>query len=382
MNTIRGYSMKKGEPIGGKILTPPFILCLALALIAAYFLAKRFMLGLGAVINMNDGYPWGIWIAYDVVIGTALGCGGYAMALLVYVLNRGRYHSLVHPALLASVMGYTLAGFSVFIDIGRYWHMYNIFLPWYANTRSVLLEVAICIGVYCMVLWIEFSPVIFQKLNLTNLNKKLDKVMFCFIALGVLLPTMHQSSLGTLMIMAGKKLSPLWWTPFLPLLFLTSAITMGYAFVVFESKITTLRHKSPDESHLLVRMASIFPWLIGFYMVIRFGDLIYRGQLGLAVRGDLLGNLFLLENFLYIAPVVFLASPAIKSNRSMFFSAVSLLLAGSLYRLNTFIIGFNPGGEWTYFPAAPEILVTLGIVSVELMVYLWFIKRLPVFVRS
>lgn len=374
--------MKKGEPIGGKLLTPPFIICLILVVIALFFLAKRFMLGLGAVTHMNDGYPWGIWIAYDVVIGTALGCGGYAMALLVYFFNKGEYHSLVRPALLASVMGYSLAAFSVFIDIGRYWQMYNLFLPWHINLNSVLVEVALCIGAYCLVLWIEFSPVVFQKLNLSKINRKLNKVMLVFIALGIILPTMHQSSLGSLMIIAGKKLSPLWWTPWLPLLYLISALTMGYAFVVFESGITTLRHKTPDERHLLERISHIFPWLIGFYLILRFGDLIYRGQLGLMFKGDLLGNLFLLENILYILPAAFIAFTKDKTRRQTFFSAVSLILAGSLYRLNTYIIGFNPGDHWTYFPAAPEILITLGIVSFELMVYLWFIKRFPVFIRS
>jgi Ni/Fe-hydrogenase subunit HybB-like protein len=375
--------MKKGEPVGGKLFTPPFILCLILALIALYFLAKRYMLGLGAVTNMSDGYPWGIWITYDVVVGTALGCGGYAMALLVYIFNKGEYHSLVRPALLASLMGYSLAAVSVFFDIGRYWQMHNLFLPWYANPNSVLLEVALCIAAYCLVLWIEFAPVLLQKFKFDNLNIKLNKIMFFIIALGILLPTMHQSSLGSVMIIAGPKLSPLWWTPFLPLLFLISAIIMGYSFVLFESGISTLRHKTPDEGHLLNKISAIFPWLIGIYLIIRFVDISYRGQLGLAFSGSMLGNLFLLENILLLFPMLILASPALrKRKRVIFFSAVSLLMAGTLYRFNAYIIGFNPGDNWTYFPAVPEMFITLGIVSTELMVYLWFIKRLPVFQRA
>ena len=375
--------MKKGEPVGGKLLTPPFVLCLIIALIALYFLAKRFMLGLGAVTNMSDGYPWGIWITYDVVVGTALGCGGYAMALLVYIFNKGEYHPLVRPALLASLMGYTLAAVSVFFDIGRYWQMHNLFLPWYANPNSVLLEVALCIAAYCLVLWIEFAPVFLQKFKFEKLDKKLNKIMFFIIALGILLPTMHQSSLGSVMIIAGPKLSPLWWTPLLPLLFLISAITMGYSFVLFESGISTLRHKTPDEGNLLNKISAIFPWLIGIYLIIRFADVVYRGHLGLVFSGGMLGNLFLLENILLLLPMLILASPALrKRKRVIFFSAVSLLIAGTLYRFNAYIIGFNPGDNWTYFPAVPEMFITLGIVSVELMVYLWFIKRLPVFQRA
>lgn len=374
--------MKKGEPVGGNLLTPAVSLCLVLTFIAIYYLAKRFIFGLGSVTNMSDGYPWGIWITYDVVVGTALGCGGYAMGLLVYVFNKGEYHPLVRPALLASLMGYSLAGFSVFIDIGRYWHIYNLFLPWYANLNSVLLEVALCIGAYCLVMWIEFTPVFLQKLGLDNLNKKLDKIMFFVIAIGILLPTMHQSSLGSVMIIAGSKLSPLWWTPILPLLFLISAITMGYAFVLFESSITTLRHKTPDENHLLDKISSLFPWLTGIYLIIRFIDIVYRGQLSRVFEGDMLGNLFLLENIAFLIPMIVLALPTIRNSKVvLFFSAVSLLIAGALYRFNTYIVGFNPGDNWTYFPAMPELFITLGIVSVELMVYLWFIKRLPVFER-
>ncbi len=367
--------MKKGEPEARRLVTPAFTFCCILILIALYFLSKRFMLGLGAVTHMSDGYPWGIWIAIDVVIGTALACGGYSMALFVYVFNKGEYHPLIRPALLASVMGYTLAGVSVFIDLGRYWQMYNLFLPWYANPNSVLLEVAICIAAYCLVLWIEISPILFQKFDLVRFNRLANKVMFFFIALGILLPTMHQSSLGSLMIAAGKKLSPLWWTPWLPLLYLLSAITMGYAFVIFESNITTVRFKTSDESYLLKRISRLFPWLAGLYLTIRFGDLIYRGQFGLVFKGDLLGNMFILENLLLLIPMFYIIFNGTKSKTAVFFCAASLLLAGILYRFDTYIIGFNPGDNWTYFPAAPEILITLGILSVELIAYLIFVKR-------
>ena len=75
--------MNHRQSLGGRIFTWPFLVCLVFALIAVFFLAKRFIYGIGAVTNMNDGYPWGIWIAYDVVVGTAFACGGYSMALLV-----------------------------------------------------------------------------------------------------------------------------------------------------------------------------------------------------------------------------------------------------------------------------------------------------------
>jgi Ni/Fe-hydrogenase subunit HybB-like protein len=173
------------------------------------------------------------------------------MALLVYIFNRGQYHDLIRSALLASMFGYTLAGVSIFIDVGRYWQMYNIFLPWYANVNSIMFEVAFCIATYVFVLWIEFAPTFFESLKKTETLKKMNAVIFIFIALGVLLPTMHQSSLGTLMIIAGSKLSDLWQTGFLPLLFLITAIAMGYAIVVFESIWTSYHLERPSETKIL-----------------------------------------------------------------------------------------------------------------------------------
>lgn len=375
--------MKTEQPLEGKILTPTFLICVLIFLISLIFMAKRFIYGLGAVSNMSDGYPWGIWIAFDVVIGTAFGCGGYAMGLLVYVFNKGEYHPLVRPALMTSLFGYTLAGVAVVIDVGRYWQLYNIFLPWHMNLNSVLLEVALCVGAYVAVLWIEFSPTFLTKFGTDNAKAFMNKVMFVFIALGILLPTMHQSSLGTVMVVAGSKLSPLWWTRLLPLLFLISCIFLGYAIVVFESSITGSRYRILDESHLLGKVSAVMAWLIAVYLVIRFADLGIRGHLNLAFKGDLLGNMFLLENLLLLVPMAVLFVPANQKNRRvMFLCAVSIVLAAALFRLNAYIIGFDPGTGWHYFPSVGEIFISLGIVSIEFMAFLYFIKRLPIYRRS
>lgn len=375
--------MKTAQPLKGKILTPTFLICGLLFLISLVFMAKRFIYGLGAVTNMNDGYPWGIWIAFDVVIGTALGCGGYAMALLVYVFNQGKYHALVRPALMTSLFGYTLAGVAVILDVGRYWQIYNIFLPWRMNPDSVLLEVALCVGAYVVVLWIEFSPAFLTRFKADKVKTFINNFMFVFIALGILLPTMHQSSLGTLMVIAGNKLSPLWWSPLLPALFLISCIFLGYAVVVVESGITRVQYPIEDESYLLEKVSGGMAWLIALYLVIRFIDIGMRGHLGLALRGDLAGNMFLLENILLVAPMAVLFAPANRKNaRIMFLCAVSIVLAAAIYRLNTYVIGFDPGNGWHYFPSTGEIFISLGIVSLEIMAFLYFIKRLPIYRRS
>lgn len=371
--------MSEAKPIGGKIWTMPFLFLTAIVILGVFFLAERFLFGLGAVTNMNDGYPWGIWIAYDVVIGTAFACGGYAMALLVYIFNKGEYHPLVRPALLASLFGYTLAGVSVIFDIGRYWQAYNIMIPSKMNFHSVLLEVALCIGTYVLVLWIEFAPAVLEKVKAERQVAKLNKVIFVFIALGVLLPTMHQSSLGTMMLAAGHKLSPLWWSSFLPLLFLVSALTIGYAVVVFESTVAALAFKRPLETGMLCKLSSLIPWLLGGYLLIRFQDINASGLLPLAFSGGLQGNMFLLENILLLVALLLLVYPANRCSASMLFvSAMLIMVGGGLYRLNTYLIGYDPGNGFHYFPSTPEMLITFAIIAVEIMGYIWFVKRFPV----
>jgi len=372
--------MHQLKPTGGKIFTKPFKILMIFAIIGIFFILKRFLFGLGSVSNLNDGYPWGLWIVYDVVTGTAIACGGYAMAMLVYIFNRGQYHPLVRSALLASMFGYTLAGVSIYVDVGRWWQLHQIFMPQYANLNSIMVEVAACVAGYVLVMWIEFSPAFFEgRAGHEKMLRILNKFMFVFIALGVLLPTMHQSSLGSLMMLAGYKLSPLWQAgALLPLLFLITAITMGYAIVVFESTFSSFGLKRPLEMELLSRVSAIIPKLLVVFLIIRFGDLAWRNALA-DLAFDLKSIMFVIENLLYIYPVIILFSATKRRiSKYLFLSAVSMVLAGALYRFNTYLIGFNPGGGYNYFPAFSEIMITVGIISMEIMAYLIFVKKFPV----
>ena len=371
--------MSELKPLGGKIITKPFKVLMFIAAIAGILILKRFIFGIGSVTNLSHGYPWGLWIVYDVVTGTAIACGGYAMALLVYIFNKGEYHPLVRSALLASMFGYTMAGFSIFIDIGRYWQMYNVFLPWMANVNSIMFEVAFCIGTYVFIMWIEFSPTFLEAVKKYPQLKILNKLMFIFIAIGVLLPTMHQSSLGTLMIIAGEKLSVLYQTGLLPLLFLITAIAMGFAMVIFESLFSSFNFKRPYEMKQLSKIGSLIGKLLLAFFVIRIIDLIWRGALGSAFHFDLTALMFWIENILFIYVMFILFSAQKRENRrDLFIAAVFMVVAGSIFRFDTFLVAFNPGAGWHYFPSVSEILITLGIISMEIMAYLIFVKRLPV----
>ena len=369
----------KHAPIGGKVLTPTFLILAVFALIATYFLVQRFVFGLGSVTNLNDGYPWGIWIAIDLVVGTAFGCAGYAIALMVYILNRGEYHPLVRPALLASLFGYALGGVSVLIDLGRYWQGYNMFLPWLSQYNSVMLETALCIAAYVTVLMIEFSPVFLERLGLKNVRRKLDRVLFIFIALGVLLPTMHQSSMGTILVILGHQLSPLWQTQMLPLLFLVSALFMGFAIVVFEAVLASVGFRRPMELFILNRLCVAMAWLLLGFLVLRFADLLFRGDIAFAFALTTDAVMFWVESALHLAALYLLWPRHDRfTGQRLFLAALMLLVAGTLYRLNCYLIAYHPGDGWFYFPSVGEIMVTLGIFSIEIMLYLVFVKKLPV----
>jgi Ni/Fe-hydrogenase subunit HybB-like protein len=366
-------------PLGGRLVTPVTVVLAGLTAIAGVILLIRFFFGLGAVTNINDGFPWGIWIAYDVMVGSALACGGYTMALLVYIFNRGEYHPLVRPALLASLFGYTLAGASVIFDLGRWWNVWHIFWPGYAQINSVMFEVAVCITAYILVMWIEFSPVFLEKLGMKDVKRKLNKLLFFFIALGVLLPSMHQSSLGSLLVVFGYQVHPLWQTILLPLLFLMTAILLGFAVVIFEASLVSVGFKRPGETPILARLSRIMYWTLAAYMAVRVGDLVWRGALGGAFEPTLKALMFWVEMLAFATPLVLLASEASRGRASrLFVSAVLLMLGGFLLRINGYLVGYETGSGFHYFPSVPELLVTIGLVAFEILAYIVFVRLLPV----
>jgi Ni/Fe-hydrogenase subunit HybB-like protein len=366
------------RPLGGNLLTPFTLLLGTLAAIAAVILLYRFFYGLGAVTNLSDGYPWGIWIAYDVMVGSAFACGGYAMALLVYIFNKGEYHPLVRPALLASLFGYTLAGASVIFDLGRWWNVWHIFWPGYAQVNSVMFEVAVCITAYIVVMWIEFSPVFLEKFGMRDARKKLSKVLF--IALGVLLPSMHQSSLGSLLVIFGEQIHPLWQSGMLlPLIYLMTAILLGFAVVIFEATLSSTGFGRPLETKVLTPLSKIMFGLLAAYVAVRVADLLLRGALGTAFAATWQAFWFWVEMACFVAPLVLLASEsARRSAAKLFISAVLLMLGGFLLRINGFLVGYMTGDGWHYFPSFAELMVTVGLIAFEILAYIVIVRKFPV----
>lgn len=383
------------RPIGPLAVSRPIRLLAAIAAVGLVAMGWRMFMGLGASTALNDGYPWGLWIAFDVVTGTALACGGYGVALLVYIFNKGEYHPLVRPAILASALGYTLAAVSVALDLGRPWFIWKIPLyVWHWNLDSALLEVALCITTYNVVLWMELAPAALDRWRrepqsrlyafASRWTPSVNRGLGWLIALGILLPTLHQSSLGTLMMLAGPRLHPLWQTWLLPFLFLISCLAMGYAVVVMEGLLSHYLLGRRLETAMLTRLAKVIVPLQALYVVLRVYDLLVRGDLVLAFAPTGLAALFWLELTLFVVPAVLLlritrGSVAPREQVVTLFRAAGLLaVAGSLYRFDTFLVAFNPGDQWTYFPSIGEITITAGLVSLELLAYIFIIHYFPI----
>jgi Ni/Fe-hydrogenase subunit HybB-like protein len=382
------------KAVGGPILTRPYKWLLAFLCLWLAILIWRFAAGIGAVSGLTDGYPWGVWIAFDVVVGTALGCGGYAIAILAYILNKGKYHPVVRPAILTSALGYTLAAIAIVIDVGRPWFIWRIPLGGWPklggyNWNSALLEVALCVMAYVGVLWIELSPAFMERWVETSSGflksfsewglKFFDKALILIVALGLLLPTMHQSSLGTVMLLAGHKLHPLWNTGWIPFLFLVSCIGMGYGVVVWESAVSSAAFKRERETEMLMSLSGAMIVVNAIYLVVRLGDIVISGKTLLMFNQGVYSLMFWIEIALFAAPIVMFANRQRRARFStMFQAAILLVLAGALYRFDSYLVAYNPGANWAYFPNVPELLITLGAIALEIATYIYIVKRFPI----
>ncbi len=300
------------HPLRRPLWTPGVLVMLVFMFAGALAIIARFTGGIGYVTNLSNARPWGIWVGIDVATGVALAAGGFTTAALAHIFGRHFYEPVTRPALLTAVLGYTFVVIGLLVDIGRSWAIWKPMFNW--NFNSVLFEVAMCVMVYLTVLYIEFLPIVAEQFKgrvalpgiLSGLNRLVDgflqmadrilgKVMWVFIILGVVLSCMHQSSLGSLMLVAPTKLHPLWYTPILPLLFLTSAIAVGYPMVVFETTLATASFKLDSEVKILAPLTRITIFLLGFYLVLKIGDMGVRGTWVYLLDGTYQTNSFLVE---------------------------------------------------------------------------------------
>ncbi|MDF1611714.1 NrfD/PsrC family molybdoenzyme membrane anchor subunit [Stygiobacter electus] len=378
--------------------TPTVIGLTILAINGLIFLLIRFVWGIGAVTNLDNQHPWGIWIGIDVAAGVALAAGGFTTAALGHIMHKDQYHSIIRPALLTAMLGYTFVALSVMIDLGRYYYIWHPLIMW--NGSSVLFEVGMCVMIYVMVLYIEFLPIVterfigrvnlpgfLKKLNkpvdkfLRVLDRGLEKTMFVFIIAGVVLSCLHQSSLGTLMVIAGPKMHPLWQTPVLPLLFLLSAISVGFPMVIMESVITSKSFGLKPETNILADLSNIIAPLLGVYLAFKIGDMVIRQTFTYLTEINTSSVMFTLELLIgIIIPLrLFLSNEIKKSPTGMAIASFLVVLGVLMNRINNFLVAYNPPyAQHSYFPSIGEISVTIGFVALEILLFRFFVINFPI----
>ena len=392
------HTFMKPAPVARKFLTPGVIVLILLALNGFVFLAGRLLFGIGAVTHLNNQYPWGIWIGVDVAGGVALAAGGFTTAALGHVMNRGEYHAVVRPALLTAMLGYTFVAIGVMMDIGRWYDIWHPLVYW--NGSSALFEVGICVTIYVNVLYIEFLPVVVERFIgrvalpgplsrfdapverlLRVLDRGLSRTMFIFIIAGVVLSTLHQSSLGTLMVIAGPKMHPLWQTPILPLLFLLSAISVGFPMVIFESLLASRSFGMKPEMEVLSKLGAMTAPLLGVYLAFKIGDMFVRETFVYLTVLNTASVMFVLEILLGIVlPLrMFLSREVLKSPPLLFTAAALTVLGVIMNRVDNFVVAYTPAYSLgSYFPSVGEISVTVGFICLLVLIYRATVLIFPV----
>jgi c(7)-type cytochrome triheme protein len=365
------------------------LLAAAVAVIGIWATVVRFTQGLGAATNLSDQFPWGIWIGFDLLVGVALAAGGFTITATVYIFNLERFRPIVRPTVLTAFLGYLLVIFALLFDLGRPYRIWHPLIMW--NTRSALFEVAWCVMLYTTVLALEFSPMLLERLRLERPARIIRGLSVPLVIVGVLLSTLHQSSLGTLFVIVPEKMHALWYTPMLPVAFFVSAIAAGLSMVIVESYISARAFGRRLEHNLLEDVGRAIVLVLALYLIIKLQDLVGRGVLHLLFIRSPESFLFQAELvFGVVVPMILLSVPAVRRDRAgLFVSALLVVIGLILNRLNVCITGMQgamgqdyflePGMESAYFPSVLEMAVTAFLVVMGCVGFTLAAKYLEVF---
>jgi c(7)-type cytochrome triheme protein len=355
---------------------------LALLALSLYATVVRFAGGLGAATNLSDAFPWGLWIGFDVLVGVGLAAGGFVIAATVHVFHMEKYESIARPTVLTAFLGYLLVCVALLFDLGRPYRIWHPLVMW--NPHSVMFEVAWCVVLYTTVLALEFSPLVFERLNLQKPLRIMRAIYVPLVIVGVLLSTLHQSSLGTLYVIAPDKLHGLWYSPLLPVFFFITAVAGGLAMTVFESFMSWRAFGKRLEAHLLQGLARVMVVVLAVYAIWKLQDLAYRGNLGLVFTLTPESVLFWGEMGLgALLPVALLIVPAIrKSDNGLFFASMLVIMGFIVNRLNVAITGMAASSGVNYIPSWMEFVITATIVAVGFVLFGMAVKYLPVFPKE
>jgi Ni/Fe-hydrogenase subunit HybB-like protein len=350
----------------------------AILLGGLYATYLRIFHGLGGSTNLSDKFPWGIWIAFDVMCGVALAAGGFTLVAIVHIFNIEKYKPVLRPAILTAFLGYLLVVVGLLYDLGRPDRLWHPLVMW--NPHSVMFEVAWCVTLYSTVLFLEFIPVVFEKFGWHKPMDWIHRISVPLMILGILLSTLHQSSIGSLFLIVPEKLYPFWYSPLLPLLFYSSAIAVGLAMTIFESWHSSRAFGRALELPLLASLGRVLAVAMSVYLWIRFLDLLHRGALKLLSQNRIETWLFLLEMALAIVPTVMLYSRRVRTRPGALYAcAVMVVFSVVANRLNVGTTGLEAGSGTHYIPRWSEVAVTLSIIGAGFAIFRLVAEYFPIF---
>jgi len=371
-------SIMKIEILGWKFtITPTRLVLAAIAGLSILTMLVRFITGFGMLTNLSDEWPWGLWIAFDVLTGVALAGGGYSTALIVHILHRDKYHPIARGALLTSLLGYILVMLGLFLDIGQWFNFWRPFVSW--GHASVLFEVFWCVSIYTTIQTLEFGEIVTEKIGV-RLHGLFKKILPVLMIIGVIFPTLHQSSLGALFLIAPTKVYPLWWTEFLPVFFLMSSFFVGPAMITIESALAGNFFGHKVSTEVLSGLARISGAMMALYLLLKVYDLVSRGVFGLMFAGNFEGNMFLLEMVLgLLVPLGIVFSKW--GNTKAGLTAYGVLTAGGviLNRMNTVFTSMLHYSDGAYFPSIWEFIISIGLVAIGCLCYCFIVENFNIF---
>lgn len=352
-----------------------------LALMAAglYATIVRFTRGLGSSTNLSDEFPWGLWIGFDVLCGVMLAAGGFTLTAAVHIFNIKRLRPIVRPTVLTAFLGYVLVCVALMFDLGRPYRIWHPLVM--RNPHSVMFEVAWCVMLYTTVLALEFSPIVLERFNLQKPLKIIRGVLIPLVICGVILSTLHQSSLGTLYLIMPEKLHPFWYSPLLPVFFFISAVAVGLAMTIFESSMSSKYFGRELELPVLRELGRVLTVVLAVFAILRFEDLLHRGALRLTLKPGYEMSLFWLEVSLgLILPLILLSLRRVRQSAGgLYLTSVLVVLGFITNRLNVSITGLESSAGRHYLPKWTELAVTGAIIAAGFTLFGLAVKYLPIF---
>lgn len=369
-----------------RYLTPFNVVAGIIVILGLYITVRRFTGGLSTVTNLSNNYPWGIWIAFDLLVGVALAAGGYVTSAAVYIFGMKRYHAAVRPAILTGFLGYALVVLALNYDVGRPWRLPYPFLV-SRGTTSLLFEVAACVALYLSVLFIEFSPAAMEWLGLKKARSLVVKLTIALTILGVVLSTLHQSSLGALFLIAPSKLHPLWYSNYIPIYFFVTSIIAGLSMVIVESGLSYRYFKDKmDAAHLsgkndlVLGFGKAAAWVLAGYFVVKVIGIAVDNQWHYLGTGYGAWYLVELLGFVALPAMTYAIGVREKKTAVIRWTAAWTVLGVVVNRFNVCLVAFNwylPPDQ-RYWPHWMEIAISLFIVTIGLLAFRFIVTRMPI----